>query len=191
MDLPDLVLVHGGAHAADCWDLTVAELACQEPKLRVLAVDLPGRGRNPADLTTVTIADWVDSVVAEVRNASLGDVVLVGHSMGGLTVPVTATELLLGGSIFPAMQNFLLAARAQGLGACLTSWASYGGERPLRTAVGVPEDWMVAGHIVVGWPKGNHGPLRRRPLAEFVNLDRWGEPADDVVDAIQAGPVTP
>jgi nitroreductase len=35
----------------------------------------------------------------------------------------TASELLLGGSIFPAMQNFLLAARAQGLGACLTSWA--------------------------------------------------------------------
>jgi nitroreductase len=37
----------------------------------------------------------------------------------------TASELLLGGSIYPAMQNFLLAARAQGLGACLTSWASY------------------------------------------------------------------
>ena len=43
MTLPDLVLVHGGAHAADCWELTIAELACQEPKLRVLAVDLPGR----------------------------------------------------------------------------------------------------------------------------------------------------
>jgi nitroreductase len=93
----------------------------------------------------------------------------------------TASELLLGGSIFPAMQNFLLAARAQGLGACMTSWASYGGERLLREAIGVPEDWMIAGHIVVGWPKGRHGPLRRRPLAEFVNLDRWGGPADHVV----------
>ncbi|OBG41328.1 nitroreductase [Mycobacterium alsense] len=93
----------------------------------------------------------------------------------------TASELLLGGSIFPAMQNFLLAARAQGLGACLTSWASYGGERPLREAVGVPDDWMVAGHVVVGWPKGNHGPVRRRPLAEFVNLDRWDQPAEGLV----------
>lgn len=89
----------------------------------------------------------------------------------------TASELLLGGSIFPAMQNFLLAARAQGLGACLTSWASYGGERLLREAIGVPDDWLVAGHVVVGWPKGNHGPLRRRPLREFVNLDRWDGPA--------------
>jgi nitroreductase len=88
----------------------------------------------------------------------------------------TASELLLGGSIFPAMQNFLLAARAQALGACMTSWASYGGERLLREAVGVPDDWMLAGHIVVGWPQVRHGPVRRRPLAHAVNLDHWGEP---------------
>lgn len=96
----------------------------------------------------------------------------------------TASELLLGGSIFPAMQNFLLAARAQGLGACLTSWASYSGEQLLREAVGVPEGWMIAGHIVVGWPKGKHGPLRRRPLAEFVNLDRWDAPADGLLSGL-------
>jgi nitroreductase len=93
----------------------------------------------------------------------------------------TASELLLGGSIFPAMQNFLLAARAQGLGACLTSWASYGGEHLLREAVGVPEDWMLAGHVVVGWPAGKHGPVRRRPIAEAVNLDHWDAPATDVL----------
>jgi hypothetical protein len=34
---------------------------------------------------------------------------------------------------------------------------------------------------VVGWPKGSHGPVRRRPLAEVVNLDRWDEPADGFV----------
>jgi nitroreductase len=95
----------------------------------------------------------------------------------------TASELLLGGSIFPAMQNFLLAARALGLGACLTSWASYGGEPLLREAVGVPDDWMLAGHIVVGWPRGNHGPVRRRPLAEVAFLDRWGERADQIAEA--------
>src|SRR6201999_3615881 len=96
----------------------------------------------------------------------------------------TASELLLGGSIFPAMQNFLLAARAQGLGACLTSWASYGGEQWLRDAVGVPDGWMVAGHVVVGWPKGNHGPVRRRPLTEFVNVDHWGNAGDDLISGI-------
>lgn len=90
----------------------------------------------------------------------------------------TASELLLGGSIFPAMQNFLLAARAQNLGACLTSWASYEGEALLREAVGMPSDWVLAGHVVVGWPRGSHGPVRRRPLSDFVALDHWDTPAD-------------
>jgi nitroreductase len=93
----------------------------------------------------------------------------------------SASDLLLGGSIFPAMQNLLLAARALGLGACLTSWASYGGEQMLRDAVGVPDDCMLAGHVVLGWPRGNHGPVRRRPLADVVFLDRWDEPADNIV----------
>jgi nitroreductase len=91
----------------------------------------------------------------------------------------TASELLLGGSIYPAMQNFLLAARAQGLGACMTSWASYGGEALLRKAVGVPDDWMLAGHIVVGWPRGKHGPVRRRPLSQVLYLDQWGAKPPD------------
>jgi nitroreductase len=91
-----------------------------------------------------------------------------------------ASDMLLAGSIFPAMQNFLLAARAQGLGACLTSWASYGGEGLLRSAVGIPDDWIIPGHIVVGWPKGRHGPVRRRPWQDAVYLDQWGERAPDI-----------
>jgi pimeloyl-ACP methyl ester carboxylesterase len=93
MTLPDLVLVHGGAHAADSWDLTIAEIACQEPELRVLAVDLPGRGCHPADLEAITLADWVDSVIADIEQAGFQDVVVVGHSMAGLTLPGVVTRL--------------------------------------------------------------------------------------------------
>ncbi len=89
----------------------------------------------------------------------------------------SASELLLGGSIYPAVQNFLLAARAQGLGACLTSWASYQGEQLLRDATGLPDDWLLAAHAVIGWPLGRHGPVRRRPLADVVDLDRFDQPA--------------
>lgn len=89
----------------------------------------------------------------------------------------SASELLLGGSIYPAMQNFLLAARALGLGTCITSWASYGGEALLREAVAIPDDWLLAGHVVLGWPRGRHGPVRRRPLADVVDLDRFDQPA--------------
>jgi hypothetical protein len=35
---------------------------------------------------------------------------------------------------------------------------------------------------VVGWSRGRHGPVRRRPLGKVVNLDHWDEPATDLLD---------
>jgi pimeloyl-ACP methyl ester carboxylesterase len=93
MALPGLVLVHGGGLAADSWELTVDEIHRQAPELTVLAVDLPGRPGKRGDLLTLTIADFVESVAADVEDAGLGDIVLVGHSMGGLTVPGVVTKL--------------------------------------------------------------------------------------------------
>jgi pimeloyl-ACP methyl ester carboxylesterase len=93
MALPGLVLVHGGAHAADCWDPTVTELARQAPELCVLAVDLPGRAAKPANLASIHIADFVNSVVADVDAAGFNDVVVVGHSMAGLTAPGVVAKL--------------------------------------------------------------------------------------------------
>jgi len=93
MALPALVLVHGGGHAADCWQPTVDELHRQAPDLTVLAVDLPGRRGKPGDLYTLTIADFVESVVSDIEDAGLSEIVLVGHSMGGLTVPGVVTKL--------------------------------------------------------------------------------------------------
>jgi pimeloyl-ACP methyl ester carboxylesterase len=93
MALPALVLVHGGAHAGDCWDLAVAEIQRLAPELDVLAVDLPGRRGKPGDLRTLTIDDWVNSVVDDVDAAGMDDVVIVGHSMAGLTVPGVVTKL--------------------------------------------------------------------------------------------------
>jgi pimeloyl-ACP methyl ester carboxylesterase len=93
MTLPALVLVHGGTVAGDCWDLVVDEIRRLAPELAVLTVDLPGRKGKPGDLKTLTIADWEDSVVADVEDAGLNDVVVVGHSMAGLTVPGIVTKL--------------------------------------------------------------------------------------------------
>jgi pimeloyl-ACP methyl ester carboxylesterase len=91
--VPDLVLVHGGAHASDCWDLTVCELRRQAPEIHVLAIDLPGRGATPANLETLTIAEYVNSAVADVEDAGLTDVVVVGHSLAGVTVPAIVAKL--------------------------------------------------------------------------------------------------
>jgi pimeloyl-ACP methyl ester carboxylesterase len=93
MTVPALVLVHGGAHAADCWDLTVDEIHRLATDLNVLAVDLPGRRGKPGDLSTLTVGECVDSVVADIDDAGLNDIVVVGHSMAGLTVPGVVTKL--------------------------------------------------------------------------------------------------
>jgi pimeloyl-ACP methyl ester carboxylesterase len=90
---PALVLVHGGEHSADCWDLTVEELRRQAPELPVLAVDMPGHGTTPGDLTTVGIADCVRSAVEQVEAAGLGEMIVVGHSLAGLTVPGMVAKL--------------------------------------------------------------------------------------------------
>jgi hypothetical protein len=90
--MPALVLVHGNAYAADCWDLTVDEIQRLAPELTVLAVDLPGRRSKPGDLRTLTIADFVDSVVADIEDAGLAEVV-IGHPMAGLTVPGVVTKV--------------------------------------------------------------------------------------------------
>jgi pimeloyl-ACP methyl ester carboxylesterase len=105
MALPALVLVHGGAHAADCWDLTVEELHRQAPELAVLAVDMPGRAGKPGDLAALSIGECVESVVADIEDARLGDVVVCGHSMAGVIVPSVVTKI---GS--PRVREMILAA---------------------------------------------------------------------------------
>lgn len=101
MTLPALVLVHGGEHSADCWDLTVGELHRQAPDLQLLAVNLPSHGATPGDLTTATIPDWVRSAVAQIEDARLDRVVVVYHSLAGLIVPGIVAKL--GSSRVPEM----------------------------------------------------------------------------------------
>lgn len=88
MSLDGFVLVHGGFHGAWCWDRLVPHL--ERP---VLAVDLPGRGKHPAPMEDVTLEACVRSVIADIDAAGFERVVLVGHSLGGATVPVVAARI--------------------------------------------------------------------------------------------------
>lgn len=81
-------LVHGGFHDARCWERLVPLLS--RP---ALAVDLPGRGKRPAKLADVTLEACVRSVVEDIRDSGFERVILVGHSMGGATVPVVAARI--------------------------------------------------------------------------------------------------
>ena len=93
MALPALVLVHGGGFAADSWELTVAEIHRLAPELTVLALDMPGRRGKSGDLTQMTITDYVDSLVGDIECAGLEDIVIAGHSLGGMTLPGAVTKL--------------------------------------------------------------------------------------------------
>src|SRR5258706_11915124 len=87
-----------------------------------------------------------------------------------------ADQLSSGGSVYPACQNLLLAARALGYGGVMTMWHYYV-EPQLRTTLGVPDDVAIAATIALGRPQGGHGPVRRRRLSDVVYDDGWGEPA--------------
>jgi nitroreductase len=85
-----------------------------------------------------------------------------------------ATSPRTGSSIYGAVQQLCLAARAYGLGTSLTTL--YGGhEEELRELLGLPPDALTMALIPVGYPaKGRWAEPRRRPVEEVVHWDRWG-----------------
>lgn len=80
------------------------------------------------------------------------------------------------GSVFPAVQNLLLACRAVGLGASLQTlpiWLVPAARRIL----GLPRNLNPVCVVPIGWAKGRYGPTTRRPIGEVVHLDRYGNRA--------------
>jgi nitroreductase len=77
------------------------------------------------------------------------------------------------GSVFPAIQNLLLAARAAGLGAAVTAlplWSRWEARRTL----GLPRKVTPVAVVPIGWPRGTPEPARVPPVGNVVHLDRWG-----------------
>lgn len=79
-----------------------------------------------------------------------------------------------GASLYPAVQNLLLAARAEGLGGVLTTLIAPR-EADVKDLLGIPDAWGVYAMVPLGRPRGSHGPLRRAPLTTMVKWDRWSE----------------
>ncbi len=81
-----------------------------------------------------------------------------------------------GSSIFPSVQNILLAARGLGLGSCLTSLHKRY-EDEIKELLGIPENVETAALLPVGFPSdaNRYGPTRRAPVEEVAYRERWGE----------------
>ncbi|HEX7038230.1 MAG TPA: nitroreductase family protein [Pseudomonadales bacterium] len=86
-----------------------------------------------------------------------------------------------GASVYPAVQNLLLAARALGYGGVITGFHA-GVDAELKNLLGIPPEVFIAATITLGRPRGGHGPVRRRPMAELVYGDAWGTAPDWAVD---------
>jgi nitroreductase len=81
-----------------------------------------------------------------------------------------------GGSVYPAVQNALLACRAEGLGCTLTTLLCFK-EPEVKALLGVPDEWGTGAYIPIGYPaKRGHGPISRKPVEKMAYLDRWGDP---------------
>jgi nitroreductase len=75
-------------------------------------------------------------------------------------------------SIYPAVENLLLAARALGLAANITTW-HLAAEGEFKAALGIPKYVHTYAIIPIGWPVGTFGPVRRRSVEEAIHRDRW------------------
>src|SRR5579875_3809684 len=109
------------------------------------------------------------------------NVVGVARGLSGLGVRRTlalvrnsrrAVAITEAGCVFPGAQNLLLAARAHGLGAVLTTW-HLEQEQEFKAILGIPKRVKTFCMIPVGWPTGRFGEVRRRPAAEAIRWERW------------------
>jgi nitroreductase len=79
-----------------------------------------------------------------------------------------------GASIYPAVQNLLLACRTEGLGCVLTTLLCKA-EPAVRALLEIPDPWATAAFVPIGWPASKgHGPLTRRPVQNMAFGDRFG-----------------
>jgi len=79
-----------------------------------------------------------------------------------------------GASIYPAVQNLMLAARALGLGTTLTTLHMLH-EDDVKQLLGIPEDRSTMAMIPVGWPKGKFGEASRLPVEKVTYWESWGD----------------
>ncbi len=78
------------------------------------------------------------------------------------------------GSIYPCVQNILLACRALGLGASLTT-IHHMFEEESHARFGIPDDLGIVALLPIGYPHGKFGPVSRQPAEELTHFDTWGK----------------
>lgn len=90
------------------------------------------------------------------------------------------------GTIYPAIQNLLLACRGVGLAAVLTAFHR-GHEDKLAQLLNIPQEQTAFGLIPIGFPRDKFGPVGRRPVHKVTSVDSWGQPWDYALQQPEEG----
>ena len=154
------------------WEFVVV----RDPELRERIGDLMrraweqhGRAHSEGRLSPALLAD-VDRGATGSISAAPVLIVVAADTARALTATIPS-------SIFPALQNLLLAAGALGLGSALTTIATAFADE-LRDVVGLPESVVPVAVVPLGVPAKPLGPSRREPFAAHAHRDRYGSPWD-------------
>jgi len=83
-----------------------------------------------------------------------------------------------GGSVYPSVQNAMLACRTEGIGCTLTTLLCHQ-ESKVREILELPDGWYTCAFIPIGYPeRGGHGPISRKSVERLSFLDSWGQAFD-------------
>jgi nitroreductase len=135
------------------------------------------RGDDPQTARILASVQWQVDHLDEVP------VLVVACLRGGGKLPYVPMPAIASsshyGSIYPSVQNLLLAARAVGLGASLITlplWST----TVARRILGLPLSVEPCCIVPLGWPRGRYGPKARKPVDQVIHLERYGTaaPAD-------------
>jgi len=141
---------------------------------RMGAAPLLGRAEADPRLRSLAAANHFAESLAEVPYhltvwAELAAIAFVDEGL-------PRRSLVGGASVYPFVQNLLLALRGEGLGAALTTLLAPA-EAEVKELLGVPDGLALAAYVLCGW-RAEPWPKRlaRRPVEEFAFLDSYGEP---------------
>lgn len=157
---------------------------------KVLTAAIHGpSGSNTQPWHFIVIRDpQVKQAISDVYEEARADARTTRPAASGPRQPLAAAPVLIvacvrvpasgqagfqtGASIYPSVQNLMLAARALGLGTVLTTLHRRR-KAQIHAILGIPDQIETAAIIPLGWPDRAYGPNRRPPLERFVMYDRW------------------
>ncbi len=153
------------------WDFVVLDDAAKKARIasavqaamlkRVAAMPRPDR----------TMRLMLDGTAAMIT--ALGDAPVIIFVTGPVIYPPAAPmEQFTWSALYPAAQNILLAARALGLGSVFTT-LHMTADATVREVLGLPVHIKIAATIPLGWPDAKFGPVKRRPVEDFVHRNGW------------------